>query len=56
MTETEQIDRFSDELDALVARYSHEYDVSYAAVVGALTMKIHLLCAESQDRQDEVQD
>ncbi len=56
MTETEQIDRFSDELDALVGSYSQEYDVSYAAVIGALTMKIHLLCAEAQDPQDEVED
>lgn len=54
MTETEQVDRFCDELDALVARYAHEYDLSYAAVVGALTLKIHTLCAEATDRSDEV--
>ncbi len=54
MTETEQINRFSDELDALVDRYAQEYDLSYASVIGCLTLKIHTLCCDATDDNEEV--
>jgi len=43
MDEKEQIDNFADDLDRLVNRYRIEYDLNYAAVVGVLAMKMHLL-------------
>lgn len=53
MSEKEQIDHFSNDLDRLVERYRNEYDISYAAVVGTLQMKIHLLCDEASESEDE---
>lgn len=54
MTDKEQTDAFSDDLDKLVERYRHEFEISYAQVVGTLQMKIHLLCNEAQKREDEL--
>lgn len=54
MTDKEQTDHFSNELDALVERFRNEYELSYSIVVGTLQMKIHLLCKEAQERSDEV--
>lgn len=50
----EQVNHFSDDLDRLVDRYRAEYDLCYAEVVGALQMKIQLLCSEANDRHGEV--
>src|SRR5687768_1848922 len=55
MTEKEQTDHFADDIDALVNRYRSEYDMSYAAVVGVLAMKMHLLCAEAARRAGELE-
>lgn len=49
MSEQEQTTHFSDELDALVNRFRSEYEMSYAAVVGVLQMKMFLLCQEAKD-------
>jgi hypothetical protein len=54
MTEKEQIDHFANELDNLVNRFRTEYEMTYASIVGILQMKIHLLCGEAEDREDEV--
>ena len=54
MSEKEQIDHFANELDKLVQRFRSEYEISYAAAVGVLYMKIHLLCAEASEKGDEV--
>ena len=54
MTEKEQTDHFANDLDSLVERYRKEYEISYAATVGVLQMKIHTLCAEANERIDEV--
>lgn len=53
MDKKEQIFQFGDELDKLVERFRAEYDLSYAAVVGALQMKIHLLCKEASELEEE---
>lgn len=55
MTETDQINHFADDLDNLVDRYRNEYDISYAAIVGTLHMKAHLLCDEASDRSEELE-
>lgn len=54
MTEKEQIEHLANELDNLIERYRDEYEISYAAVVGVLQIKIHLMCSEASDRSDEV--
>jgi hypothetical protein len=54
MSDKEQIDHFANDLDALVKRYSEEYDIPYASVVGVLQMKAWLLCADADVRSDEV--
>lgn len=47
MSEQEQFTRFCDRLDVLVNEFSDEYDLSYAAIVGAPQMKAHNLCAQA---------
>ena len=39
MDQGEQINAFMDDLDQILQRYTLEFDLSYAAVVGCLTMK-----------------
>jgi len=53
MNEKEQTTHFANDVDNLVERYRDEYEMSYAAVVGVLQMKIHLLCAEAEERGGE---
>lgn len=47
MSEAEQVKAFANELDLLVERYSNEFDLTYAAAVGVLFMKAHLLCDDA---------
>lgn len=54
MNDKEQTEAFANDLDKLVERYRQEFEMSYAATVGTLQMKIHLLCNEAQDRKDEL--
>ncbi len=49
MDANEQTRRFAEDLDKLVDRYSDEYDVTYAQVVGVLTMKAHSICHENDE-------
>lgn len=51
-----QIDQLANDIDALINRYRLEYDLTYAAVVGVLQMRIWLLCNEADGREGEVQD
>lgn len=53
MTDKEQTQAFADDLDRLVERYRSEFELTYAAVVGALHMKAHLMCAEAKDKAEE---
>lgn len=50
MTINEQIAHFGDELDRLIDRLRDEYDLPYAAVVGTLQMKAHLIMVEASER------
>lgn len=50
MTHHEQIDAFSNELDAMVERFRREFDLTYADVVGTLHMKAWLMCKEASDQ------
>ncbi len=43
MTQEEQTEAFAGELDKLIDRYCDEFDLPYAAVVGVMHFKTHLL-------------
>jgi hypothetical protein len=49
MDEAQQIDLFNDALDKLVATFCSEHDVSSAALIGALYLKIHQLADASAE-------
>lgn len=53
MNDREQIDAFSSDLDKLVERYAQEFELSTAAAVGVLTIKIHHLLANRWKDEDE---
>jgi len=54
MSDAEQLAAFADELDRMIHRFSKEFDLSYAVVVGVLQMKVQMLCAEAATRRDEL--
>jgi len=51
--EKAQIGCFDDDLDRLLQRYSDEFDMSLAAMIGTLQVKIHQLVANSLDNDDD---
>lgn len=40
---------FSHDLDALIERYRIEFDITYAQLVGALTIRVWRMSKESQE-------
>jgi hypothetical protein len=48
-----QVQQFSDELDKMIDRFREEYDLSYAAIVGALQFKQFCLMCECQNVKSE---
>lgn len=50
MSDKEQIEHFANDIDKLVDRCRSEYEMSYAAIVGVLVMKSHLLCDEAEEQ------
>jgi hypothetical protein len=50
MDDKQQITAFADDIDRLIERYREEFDMTYAAVVGVLFMKAHLLCEEAGEQ------
>lgn len=53
MKEADQVEMFAGELDKLVYRFAEEFELTYAAIVGALQMKSHALCAEAMAPDDD---
>ncbi len=49
MTESEQIDAFASELDALINRFRAEFDMTYAATIGTLMLAVHDLQQEAYE-------
>lgn len=47
-TSINQTMHLADEVDKMVERFRHEYDLEYAQVVGVLMMKAHLLMDEAK--------
>jgi hypothetical protein len=54
--EKDQIGCFDSDLDRLIQRYGDEFDMSLAAMVGTIQIKIHELVANSIDQDDEEED
>lgn len=53
MSETESIDHFNDQLDVLIENFVAEHDVSVAAMIGALSLKIYRLQATTLEDEQE---
>lgn len=53
MDQREQIGKFSEAVEAVIDLYRKEYDLSYAAAIGVLQIKIVLLASEALDNPDE---
>ena len=47
MTQEEQTDAFSQALEGLMIRYVEEFDLTYASMIGVLTVAIHVLAEEA---------
>lgn len=52
-TEDEHAKHFGLELDKVINRFREEYDLSYAAAIGALYYRAHRLANELEERPDE---
>lgn len=53
MNERDQIDAFYKDLTALVQRYIDEFDLSTAAALGALHMKMHEITRAAIENAEE---
>jgi len=49
MSREEQEVAFGKGLDSLIKRFAGEFDLSYTFIIGALTLKTHLLAAECME-------
>lgn len=43
----------SREIDRVVDQFRTEFDLNYAAVIGILQMKVHLMCQEADEAGDQ---
>ena len=55
MTPSEQTRAFCNDLDKLIARYASEFDLTYATLIGCLTLKTKMLCDEAAEEPPEPQ-
>ena len=46
-------EHFAKEIDLLIDRYRKEYEMTYAEVVGALTIAAIRLCGEDEDEDSD---
>lgn len=53
MSERDQIAQLETEIDKLVDRFRAEYDITYAATIGTLQLKIHRLSCEAVEQSEE---
>jgi len=47
MTNEDQTEAFNDSLDAAIDRFTQEFDLTYASVIGVLSMKVIELTLQS---------
>ena len=56
MKESKQIEMFQEDLDKLVERYSSEFDLTLASMIGVLEVKIHEIIKNTIDQSEEVEE
>ena len=52
MSPNDQIDHFAGELDKLVERFRAEFDLTYAAIIGVLHIKAHMLISKAMGNEE----
>lgn len=53
MDPDKQIGAFEDEIEKVIARFRHEYELNYATMIGSLTLKAHELAKEALEPEEE---
>lgn len=53
MTEKDQIDALSDELDKLINRFCDEFDLARASAVGVLMFKAHTIMRDAEKQGED---
>lgn len=51
--DAEQIRHFQNELDKLIQRYRHEYNITYASVIGILFAAAQLMVDETKTKKNQ---
>jgi hypothetical protein len=53
MKESEQIEAFQDELNRLIERFSDEFDLTLASMIGVMHVTIHELIVNTMNQDEE---
>lgn len=53
MDENLQITAFENEIEKVIQRFRHEYQLPYASLIGSLHLKAHELCKEAFEVGEE---
>jgi|MudIll2142460700_1097286.scaffolds.fasta_scaffold1239148_2 hypothetical protein len=56
MTNEDQTEAFNDTLDASIDRFTQEFDLTYASVIGVLVMKVVELTLQSGIHENDQED
>jgi hypothetical protein len=56
MTNEDQTEAFNDALDAAIDRFTQEFDLTYASVIGVLSMKVVELTLQSGIHENDQED
>jgi hypothetical protein len=57
MNEADQTHAFANAIEKVISHYRDEFDLTYAAIIGVLTIQTQALCAEAlEDEEDEDDD
>ena len=52
MTEQETINAFSNEIEKVINRFAHEFDIPYASAIGVLHIAAQRLCREAINTEE----
>jgi len=53
MTQPDQAQHFANDLEALITRYRHEYELTYSTLIGVLHLQTFMLCREAEKRAEK---
>lgn len=56
MKESKQIEAFQDELNKLIERFSDEFDLTLASMIGVMHVTIHELIVNTMNQDNEEED